>query len=489
MNPISSPGSAHNNKDKGPEEKSKNPSPNPTISLCMIVKNEGEYLGHCLDAVSDLVDEIIVVDTGSSDNTVEVAARYTDKIYHYQWEDDFSKARNFSLEFATGDWILVLDADESISARDFDKIRQIIRDSSREAVLLIQRTYRYDESLDGWQSNKGDYEEGRDYPGFTESRLVRLFRNQDGIRFRGRVHELVEYALAEQKKRIVGTDIPIHHFGEVRNRNAIVKKKEKYRKLGEDKIKDETLNAKAYLELGIQYMELGDCERAEDVFLQALSLNANLEEAYHNLGIICEKRGDTETAKCNYLKAIEIKPAYAAPYNNLANLFKAGGQSAEAEVCYRKGIEINPDNFVFHYNYALLLEKQSRLSEAVDAYLQALRLSPNHIDSLMGLGEVLFRMGKWEPAGEQFSRVLAINPNHIVAHCNLGSVYANKSQLDKAIDEFKMAVELDPQYGLAQRNLALAYYYAGHQALASEVCAVLSSMGLEIPAEIETKNR
>nr|MCR4945824.1 glycosyltransferase [Lachnospiraceae bacterium] len=74
-----------------------------TISLCMIVKNESAVLARCLDTVADLCDEIVIVDTGSTDNTKEIAARYTDKIYDFEWVDDFAAARNFSFSKATCD--------------------------------------------------------------------------------------------------------------------------------------------------------------------------------------------------------------------------------------------------------------------------------------------------------------------------------------------------------------------------------------------------
>ncbi|MBN1593279.1 MAG: glycosyltransferase [Candidatus Coatesbacteria bacterium] len=86
----------------------------PTISACLIVRDESSILNRCLSSLEGVADEIIVVDTGSVDNTKEVAARYTDKIYDFEWCDDFSAARNFANSKATGDWILTIDADEYI---------------------------------------------------------------------------------------------------------------------------------------------------------------------------------------------------------------------------------------------------------------------------------------------------------------------------------------------------------------------------------------
>ena len=92
------------------------------ISLCMITKNESDKLDRCLAAVKDLPLEIIVVDTGSTDNSIEVARKYTEHVYHFDWISDFAAARNFSVSKATNDWILVLDTDEYVTSVDMEAI-------------------------------------------------------------------------------------------------------------------------------------------------------------------------------------------------------------------------------------------------------------------------------------------------------------------------------------------------------------------------------
>ena len=88
-----------------------------SISLCMIVKNEEQVLSRCLDSIADLMDEIIIVDTGSTDRTKEIAARYTDRIYDFTWTGNFSDARNFSFSKATKDYIYCADADEVLEMK------------------------------------------------------------------------------------------------------------------------------------------------------------------------------------------------------------------------------------------------------------------------------------------------------------------------------------------------------------------------------------
>lgn len=128
-----------------------------TISLCMIVKNEECVLARCLDSVCDLMDEIIVVDTGSTDKTKEIASRYTDKIYDYTWMNDFSDARNFSFSKATMDYIYAPDADELLDEENRERFRTLkacmlpeieivqmkyVTELPNDAVMNVKKEYR-----------------------------------------------------------------------------------------------------------------------------------------------------------------------------------------------------------------------------------------------------------------------------------------------------------------------------------------------------------
>ncbi|MBO8162015.1 MAG: glycosyltransferase family 2 protein [Thermosipho sp. (in: Bacteria)] len=91
------------------------------ISGCLIVKNEEKNITRCIESMLPVIDELIVVDTGSTDNTVAIAEKFNAKIYHFTWIDDFSAARNYAISKATGDWIIFLDADEFLSEANLDK--------------------------------------------------------------------------------------------------------------------------------------------------------------------------------------------------------------------------------------------------------------------------------------------------------------------------------------------------------------------------------
>ncbi|MGG4411271.1 glycosyltransferase family 2 protein, partial [Niallia taxi] len=122
-----------------------------SVSLCMIVKNEESVLDRCLASVAHLVDEVIIVDTGSTDKTKEIASKYTSKIFDFEWINDFSAARNFAAEQATGDWILVLDADEYIDEENYQEFVDGLKEDNGQfdtyGVKIINFTGLYGEKL------------------------------------------------------------------------------------------------------------------------------------------------------------------------------------------------------------------------------------------------------------------------------------------------------------------------------------------------------
>ena len=165
------------------------------ISLSMIVKNEEKYLRDCLESVKNVVDEIILVDTGSTDNTMKIAEEYGAKIFHFEWVNDFSAARNFSLSKCTGDWILYLDADERLSPKSVSLLKIIIGKKDNTAYFC--------------QVCSIDEVNGRP----SVMSYVRLFPNSKMLRFEGAIHEQIEFSLKQNKIRIVNSGIEIIHIG------------------------------------------------------------------------------------------------------------------------------------------------------------------------------------------------------------------------------------------------------------------------------------
>lgn len=117
-----------------------------TLSLAMIVKNEETTLERCLESIKDTVDEIIIVDTGSTDNTVEIAQKYTDKIYHFKWSDHFAEARNYSFSKATCDYIMWLDADDYLEESEQTKLLELKQNFDKDIdIAMLKYNIGFDE--------------------------------------------------------------------------------------------------------------------------------------------------------------------------------------------------------------------------------------------------------------------------------------------------------------------------------------------------------
>jgi GT2 family glycosyltransferase/tetratricopeptide (TPR) repeat protein len=174
------------------------PQKAPGISLCMIVKNEERFLERCLRSVAGVVDEINVVDTGSTDRTIEIAKALGARVTHEQWRDDFALARNASLAMATRRWILQLDADEELSAESVDALRQIKNAPAHLTAMLVRC------------KNLSD---GKSASGTVSHLITRIFPNHPRIRFRGSIHEFPSVDGSATAISAVPSPIAIVHYG------------------------------------------------------------------------------------------------------------------------------------------------------------------------------------------------------------------------------------------------------------------------------------
>lgn len=179
-----------------------------TLSLCMIVKNEEKHLERCLTSVKDVVGEIVIVDTGSTDKTLAIAKSFNSKIFHFEWINDFSAARNFALSKCTCDWILYLDADEELNQNSIGELKKKISGNPFGVNCIVT-------SL------------GSDISQGSIMRYPRLFPNEPGVKFIGKVHEQISDSLREKKIQIINSDIEIIHHGYVIDDEGLKQKKER----------------------------------------------------------------------------------------------------------------------------------------------------------------------------------------------------------------------------------------------------------------------
>lgn len=215
------------------------------ISLCMIVRNEEEVLARCLESIRDLVDEIVIVDTGSEDRTVEIAEHYTERVYSFPWEDDFSAARNYALEHAGMEFCMWMDADD-VFPREYENEFRRMKEALDERTDLVMMPY-----------ETGFDQKGR--PVFVYER-ERIFRNHPAYRFRGRVHEAVSPV-----GHVIHIRIPIRHrktkAGDTERNLRIYQDMEK---------KGEAFDSRGLYYYGREWMSHGAYEKAEQVFVNFL---------------------------------------------------------------------------------------------------------------------------------------------------------------------------------------------------------------------------
>ena len=238
-----------------------------SISLCMIVKNEEKNLSQLLPTIKEYVDEIIIVDTGSADNTKEIAKKHTNKIFDFEWTQDFSEARNFSISKATKEWILILDADERISEEDLKKIKLLTQNKEVTAYKFEQRNYSNKPTPIKWKESVEDsYEESKQFKGWQYRGIIRLFKNDKRIKFEYLIHETVLPIIEKIGMKIENSNIPIHHYYTIKG------KEESYYKLLKQKIKKQP-TAHSYAELAIHCYETGKKDEAETYKKEAIRLN------------------------------------------------------------------------------------------------------------------------------------------------------------------------------------------------------------------------
>lgn len=313
-----------------------------TLSIAMIVKNEAAHLPECLAGLRGLADEICVVDTGSSDGSIALAEAAGCKRGHFTWCDDFAAARNASLDLCTGEWILVMDADERIAPEDAPRIRALTRAGERRAYRFVTRNYTNAAHLSEFTRCAPDDPWARGFLGWHPSTKVRLFPRHPEARFQGKVHELVNPPLLALGIEILMSEVPIHHYPLTKPESELRRKQEMYIRLGLEKRREHPNDARLAAELGNQYAELGDYRNAAAAYRDAARLEPENPLWLKDLGGMLHLLGRSGDAVNALELSLRLDEQQPEAWRNLGVVHAHGGRWAQALVCFERYARLAP---------------------------------------------------------------------------------------------------------------------------------------------------
>ncbi len=436
----------------------------------MIVKNEAENLLRCLESVRGVVDEIVVVDTGSTDDTVAVAERSGARVFHFAWCDDFSAARNEAVAHARGTWILALDADEALTREARRKLRSLLNDERFQAYLInIRSTVKASRSqlavINAWP---------------------RLFRNRPEIRYEGRVHEQISPSIARIGGTVAATDLVIEHLGYHQDFTDQQGKQARNLCLLEQELAERPEDPMTMFHYGEALGLGGRIREAVEAYRKALA-NPNMPRqnapvAYRGLasGLLKLKEYPAALDACR--KAIDVDGGYSPPHLLAAMALSRLGRQTEAvdalEMYMRLGTRMQPVGarvleHEIDLGFALALRGDclltlGRRDEAEAAFREAIRRQPEAPEGHLGMGRIHSVRGAHREAVKAFERAKALFKELPRGHLALAESHAAQQQWTKTLETLEPFLEAEPA---DPRGLALqaeALLHAGRHAEAHD---------------------
>ncbi|MFC4182820.1 glycosyltransferase [Saccharococcus thermophilus] len=242
----------------------------PLLSLCMIVKNEERVLKRCLDSVYGIVDEIVIVDTGSTDSTKEIALKYVDKIYEFEWTNSFADARNYAQKQANGEWILILDADEYVDRESLQQLVTILKNSKEDIDG-------YDVTIYNFMGTYGER--------VLQHRSTRIYRNDPNICYYRSIHEQLR---KNENQELTTETIPfiIYHSGYMTQTVKEKNKNERNAELIKKELNSSNSKGFDYFNLANEYLSKAEVEEALKYYLKAYKLKPDFRFSWVSICIV-----------------------------------------------------------------------------------------------------------------------------------------------------------------------------------------------------------
>ncbi|TGY44197.1 glycosyltransferase [Clostridium sartagoforme] len=362
-----------------------------TLSLCMIVKNEEKYIAKSIDSVKDIVNEIVIVDTGSTDSTLDILKNYNVKLYNYKWENDFASARNFAINKIKSDWILFLDADEILDEASKDNLINYVNTTKLDGCHFIVYNYR--------SENQND---------FTIHYAFRLFRNNKGYYYKGKIHEQIfNDKYRNITSRFSNEEIILHHYGY--SVEVLEKKDKRSRNIPIllEALKENPKDSFNLFNLGNEYLAQNDVNTA---------LN-HYELSYSNLDL-------TKHYSVHLLYRMAVCYQYIKKYDYAIRFVEEGLQ------------RFSP-NVDFEYLKGCLFLDTKRYTLAIDSFNNCLTLGDSgstvkfvsncgSINPLMSLGNLYYTLSDYNKALDCYNKILNISSSDLSILYKIGSILNKK---------------------------------------------------------------
>lgn len=352
------------------------------ISVCIIAKNEEKNIEKCLAPLMPYGFEIIVVDTGSTDRTKELAAKYTDQIYDFEWIDDFSAARNFSLKKASHNYILVLDCDEFLVDIDLEAIYQAIEEHPRDVGMILRNNY-YDSS--GKMNN-------------SPERVERLFHRRY-YNYVSTIHEqLIDIKTCGTYYGRYDIPLTVDHVGYVNEDDALLKKAERNNALLFKEIEKNPEEPYNYFQVGQSYNLISDYENAYIYYKKAFELPIHPEQPWLPMLATGLMNAMTQTGRAT--EALEFfEPRYdffandASFFCNMGNIHLNLNQPLKAMMEFVKALQCpksqnaGSNTYIPYYNMGVCNELLGNLKDAIPFYQKSADYGyPLAMERLQALG-------------------------------------------------------------------------------------------------------
>ncbi|MDK2991677.1 MAG: hypothetical protein PWP48_910 [Clostridiales bacterium] len=418
----------------------------PLISLCMIVKDEQDNLARCLTSVKDVVDEMIVVDTGSSDTTINIARDFGCKVYQVPWNNDFSQARNVAMDKANGEWILLMDADEELVEEDCQKVIALTHEDAEGYFFQVL-------------SYIGEYAG----PDVVSNLNLKLVRNSEQYRFMGAIHEQLASVITrvnpEAKLKI--SDVRVYHYGYLRynvekqhkrRRNIAILEEQLVRYPGETFI---------VYNLGNEYFALGNYEKALNLYKEVLKdLNPHLGYAskiYIQATLCLQRLGRYGEALKIIQRGLKDFPKLTDLVYIKSDIYHQLGLYSQALRGFKQCVDMGEAPLLYAFllgvggyrSYAAMGQIYEELKDyemAYKHYIYALQQKPDFLGPIYRIGHILFLLLEPEQALNKLEQYFDSTANSKLI---LADILLCEHRYDMSIDYIEKAaqdIELSPKF-------------------------------------------